>query len=812
MPSVLSTGRRGLVCALLASTMFVPAALAQTAAPSNEAAAVQRGGLETVTVSAQKIGEQDVQKVPVSIQVLDSEKLEDLHIKDFRDFELFMPSVSFTSGGQGSSGGPGQATIAMRGVTDAADGNHSGPLPTVGVYLDEQPITTIGGTLDVPSYDLARVEVLAGPQGTLYGASSEAGTIRLITNKPDPGAFSAYAEAQGNSVAHGGFGYVFDGMVNMPLDDRIAIRLVGWDEHDAGYIDNVHGTRTYPTTGVTIDNAAFAKNDYNTVDKLGGRAQLGIDLDENWTITPMITGQLEKQNGFFGFDPSLGDLKVMHFNPEWEKDHWYQAALTVNGKIADLDLTYSGGYMDARRLSSADYSDYTYWYDTLAGYYVTDNAGNKVDSTQYILGNDQYTKLSNEVRLSSPQDWRLRFVAGFFQERQTHYILQNYQINDLGSDFWVTGWPHTYWLTDQLRVDRDIAGFGEASFDILPDLTLTGGVRVFQADNSLEGFFGFSAATSSHTGEVNCFGPGLFRNAPCTNLAKRVKETGETHKANLTWRIDDDHMVYFTYSTGFRPGGVNRYGSLPPYLSDTLTNYEIGWKTTWLDNTLRFNGAAYWEDWSDLQFAFLGINSLTQIANAGGARIQGVESEITWQPDEHFMLYAGADYNYARLTQVYCGDLNPITGVLDTSCPNAFYPYPPDAPKGSPLPTVPRLKGNITGRYTFPLADFSAHVQGALVFQTESLPDLRTQAPSPATGLEVPIRQILGKMPGFATFDLAFGVEREQWSAEIAAQNLFDERGQLFRFPLCTTQICGYQPYTLPTRPRLISLTVSRKF
>jgi outer membrane receptor protein involved in Fe transport len=468
--------------------------------------------------------------------------------------------------------------------------------------------------------------------------------------------------------------------------------------------------------------------------------------------------------------------------------------------------------MDRRAKGSSDYTDYTFWYDTLAGYYVTDNAGNPVDSSQYILANDQFTKLTNEVRLSSSAENRFRWVVGFFQERQTHYILQNYQIDALGSDFWVTGWPHTLWLTDQLRVDRDIAGYGEATFDILPDLSLSGGVRVFQTDNSLKGFFGFSANYSSHTGEAACFAPSSIHNGPCTNLDKRVKESGETHKASITWRIDDDHMVYATYSTGFRPGGINRTGALPPYHSDDLTNYEIGWKTTWANNTLRWNGAAYWEDWNNFQFAFLGLNSLTQIANAGGARIQGVESEITWQPDEHFTLNGSGNYNYARLTKVYCGDLDPVTGALDTTCPNATYPYPPDSPKGTVLPSTPRFKGNLTGRYTFPIDTLSAHIQGSLVYQTSTYPDLRIQAPSPVTGAEVPIRQILGKMPDFATFDISMGVDQDNWSAAFSVQNLFDERGQIYRYAYCTTQICGYQPYILPTKPRFISLTISQKF
>ena len=568
-------------------------------------------------------------------------------------------------------------------------------MPTVGVYLDEQPISTIGGTLDVPAYDIQRVEALAGPQGTLYGASSEAGTIRIITNKPDPSAFAAGYEVQGNSVDHGGFGYTLDGSGERAHHRQYRHSPCRLGRHDAGYIDNVKGTRTYPTTGVTINNDALAKNNYNTVDKLGGRAELGIDLDDNWTITPTIIGQTESTNGVFGYDPSVGDLKVQHYYPDYVRDHRYQAALTIEGKIGDLDLTYSGGYMDRRDKGEADYTDYTFWYDTLAGYYFTDNSGNPVDSSQYILASDQFTKFSNEVHIASPKEDRLHWVAGLFQERQTHYILQDYKVNALGSDYWVDGWANTIWLTDQLRVDRDLAAYGEVSFDITPDLTITGGVRLFQADNSLIGFFGFGPGTDallgSSTGEASCFSSYSVRKAPCENLDKRVKETGETHKFNLTWRIDDEDMVYATYSTGFRPGGINRYGSLPPYQSDELDNYEFGWKTSWLDNTLRWNGAVYWENWNDFQFAFLGVNSLTQITNGGQAQIQGIESDVTWAPTSAFTLTGSGAFNNARLTEVYCGDLDPITGKPDTSCTPPYSAL--QAPKGQEAPFHPALQG-----------------------------------------------------------------------------------------------------------------------
>src|SRR5690242_17530161 len=188
-------------------------------------------GIEVVVVTAEKRAE-DLQSAPLAIQALPTAKLEQLHIADFGDYAQYLPSVTYTVGGAGAgNGGPGFANVSMRGVTSGNDGNHSGSLPTVGIYLDEQPITTIGGALDVHIYDIARVESLSGPQGTLYGASSEAGTIRIITNKPDPSAFSAAYDASVTAVQHGDIGYGAEGFVNMPIDDNIAVRIVGWAEH-----------------------------------------------------------------------------------------------------------------------------------------------------------------------------------------------------------------------------------------------------------------------------------------------------------------------------------------------------------------------------------------------------------------------------------------------------------------------------------------------------------------------------------------------------------------------------------------------------
>ncbi|MDB6084685.1 MAG: Outer rane receptor protein mostly Fe transport, partial [Gammaproteobacteria bacterium] len=335
----------------------------------------EQGGLEEIVVTAQKRVE-NLQNVPIAIEVFDGQKIEQLNVVNLDDYVKYSPSVSYVrSQGQGGNGQPGSSHVYMRGVVSGGDGNHSGSQPSVGTYLDEQPVTTIDGTVDVHIYDIQRIEVLEGPQGTLYGASSEAGTIRIITNKPDPTKFEAGYDLDVNRVQHGGPGWEAEGFVNIPLTSFAAIRLVGWDEHDSGYISNVAGTnanaciqngiRTFPTwagqtagvdpaTGIiapcpkvgvvgagAISNAAYVNNHYNTAETRGGRAALKVDLGDNWTITPTVMGQSLATNGFFGYDPAVGDLNIVHFGPENSQDSFVQSALTVEGKLSNFDLVYA---------------------------------------------------------------------------------------------------------------------------------------------------------------------------------------------------------------------------------------------------------------------------------------------------------------------------------------------------------------------------------------------------------------------------------------------------------------------------------------
>jgi len=784
--------------------------------------------LGEVIVTAQKRGEESIQDVPMSIQALGSEKLEELNIVRFDDYVKFLPSVSY------QTFGPGFALVYMRGVSSGGDGNHSGPLPSVGVYLDEQPITTITGALDLHLYDIARVEALAGPQGTLYGASSQAGTIRIITNKPDPSGFSASYGLEGNTVAKGDMGYLAEGHVNVPLGDSAAIRLVGWARHDAGYIDNVAFQRTWPACAAfggvpvsdcTTDSTPLAEKDFNEVDTYGARAALRIDLNDTWTVTPTLMAQKMEADGIFGYDVTQGELQTAHVYPDRSKDDWWQAALTVEGKIGNLDVVYAGAYLDREIESELDYSDYSYFYDVYDSaapcsyygcysLYITDANGNPTIG-QYIQGLDGFTKMSHELRISTPADRRVRGVVGLFYQKQTHDITQVYKVDDLNPAYWVTGWDDTIWLTQQERVDEDEALFGEISFDLTEQLTATGGLRFYRYDNTLEGFFGYGDWGWSETGEFQCNALGLtepYRGAPCKYMDKRAKDDDYIGKVNLTYKINDDALVYATWSEGFRPGGIQRRGTLPPYLADFLTNYELGWKTTWAGGRVRFNGAIFQEQWDDFQYALLGLNGLTDVKNAAEAEIIGAEMDLTWAVTDNFQLSGGVAYIDSEITAPYCGFADPLTDqpVAVDPCPDLFDLdddgdttdfIPPEAPEGTSLPVTPKWKANLTLRQAFQLGSWDSFWRASLVYKGKSRADLRDLENS-----------ILGDQPSYEIIDVSAGVSKDNYSFELFVNNVADERTVLYRTVQCAETVCGAQPYVYTTPPRTIGLKFTQRF
>ena len=294
--------------------------------------------------------------------------------------------------------------------------------------------------------------------------------------------------------------------------------------------------------------------------------------------------------------------------------------------------------------------------------------------------------------------------------------------------------------------------------------------------------------------------------APCKNLDKEVEEDGVTPKVNLTYRFNEDVLMYVTYSEGFRPGGVNRRGTFPPYDADYLKNYEIGWKTTLAEGRVRWNGALFYLDWDDFQFSFLGDNGLTNVTNAGGARIQGVETDIDWAVTDRLLVSAGVTLLDAQLTEDFCENLdadgNPLT--LDECFEDDPYTGNPvlrGVPDGTDLPLVPKYKANLTGRYGWQLGSLDAHVQAAFMYQDDN-----------RSALVVADEVVLGGPNGaYGLADFSFGVGSESWNVELFVTNAFDERADLTRFAQCDEGICPH-PYIVTNQPRTVGLKFGQRF
>jgi outer membrane receptor protein involved in Fe transport len=239
---------------------------------------------------------------------------------------------------------------------------------------------------------------------------------------------------------------------------------------------------------------------------------------------------------------------------------------------------------------------------------------------------------------------------------------------------------------------------------------------------------------------------------------------------------------------------VNRRATLPPYKSDFIKSWELGWKTLWADRSFKFNGAAYYETWDDFQFSVLGANSFTEIRNANQARIWGVDTDVAWNPMAGLTITAAAAYTNAELTENYCGFLD-AKGNAVTNCAS------PLAPSGTELPVTPKFKGNAVVRYEFPWNDFDAHVQGSVNYTGSAYADLRLSE-----------RSILGKQSDYTTVDLSTGIGKDNWTAELSIRNVFDEIGDTYRTSQCTPGVCGGITYITPVQPRTIAISFGQKF
>ncbi len=548
----------------LAIAVAAPAA-AQDQAGSDEQE--RAGGVPTIVVTAQKRSE-DLQDVPISVAAIGEKQLDELNIDTFEDYLEQLPSV--TAGGNG----PGQSTIYIRGLASTTPNitvaGVAGLAPNVALYLNDQPLSQPGRNLDVYAADLERIEVLSGPQGTLFGASSQAGVVRLITNKPDLGGFDA-AFTAGISFTKGGeSSYKGEVMINVPVTDTFALRGVAYLDDQGGYIDNVQGTRdltesarfrpegfvrangvpvsairagfqsTADLSNVTFlqaDNAGLAEEDFNDTQYAGFRVSGLWEVTPDWTITVAHQRQSLESDGVFFADPELGgldDLEIERFESDRLEDDFSNTSWTVEGRIAMLDVVYTGAYTDRESEQRADYTDYLFAGQYLP-YYICDGSvtypgaadpsGTCQAPNLYINAFSKTEVFTQELRFSTPTDWPVRVTAGGFysdlslEERVDFAYPGNVIAQPFGpfatnfpqmSGFFSDPGPfpaETIFRNDIRRTDEQWGIFGEATIDVVPDLlSVTLGARYYDVVVDFEGSANGSFCNSGAAQDANAFG------------------------------------------------------------------------------------------------------------------------------------------------------------------------------------------------------------------------------------------------------------------------------------------------------------------
>ena len=728
---------------------------------------------EEIIVTARKRAE-SVQDAPLSIQAFDEAQLEQLNVTSFEDYARFTPSVSFVSQG------PSQTKIVIRGVAESTGAADGGGRSSAALYLDEQPITVDAGSPDPRMVDIERVEVLSGPQGTLYGASSQSGTIRIITNKPDTTAFGGYVEATASAMEEGDASYDINGAINIPLiQDRLAVRVAGFDAEDGGFIDNVLGT----TPGGTRDNADVVRDNVNSARTSGGRVAARWEIDPNWAATASYVFQSVDVDGRSDYDPSLGDLQAVRFFNETYGDDWDQTALTVEGDLGFANLVLTGAYFNRNTAYVNDNTAYNQYLTTTAAYFPLYDFG--PDPTGFNSGQAMDERTTIEVRLSSNSESRWNWIVGaFYQDARNGYNFRGHVTDFANSPGFQTavGYDPLLAATDiyfhqTTRYQQEqFAVFGELSYDITEQLTATVGGRWFTVDG--DGVLQTQLPFGARSTIVDADG------RPITTVEDSrlpFSEDGFTPKLNLTYTVTDDLLFFATYSQGFRLGGANRQrlGLAVPvqYDADLLTNYELGWKSQWNDGRFTLNGAAFYMTWDDFISDIRNPDPSTfyfVTANAGQAEILGVEMEAVWRPIEGLEIGGSATALNAELSE----PSDVLAGGV---------------PAGARLPISPEFKWAVFAEYRFPLGGFGeAYVRGDYSYTGDSVNSI-----DPSTA---------ATQDAYAIANLQAGFEHDDWSVNLFVNNISDERAELFVNQNFT------DTRVTPNRPREIGVTLTRRF
>ncbi len=842
-------------------------------------------GLQEITVTAQRRTE-SVQDVPISMQVFTGQAIEQLNIQTFDDYIKYLPNVT------SANNGPGQNEVFMRGLSagsQASQGSSStGLFPNVAIYLDNQSAQLPNRNLDIYAADLNRIEVLEGPQGTLFGAGAQAGVIRYITNQPKIDVTEANVTAGYGTTAHGDDNSNVTAVLNLPLvSEHLAIRAVIYNDHRGGYIDNVPATFTrkntelgihyagYPANAAgqcpdglpnngycvppgspSINNNSVAASNINPVTYQGIRAQLLYKINDDWDVLLAQTYQDMNSQGVFYQQPyssngaPLNPLEVTMFNPAYNKDKWSMTSLTVDGKIGVLKAVYTGGYLSRDVEQTGDYTNYSraIYAEYYQCYGLFDQSPKCFSPSAYWHTHERNKHQQHELRVSTPDDWRVRGIAGaFYEDNQlfdqtawSYKGIPECTVTQTAGCFTPLGtWPGTSvdpagirpatesFYQDTPRRTKQTAFFASVDVDLIPkQLTLTVGTRHFSFENSYKGSvmssFGCYEAGTPAGGCTSSFS----YNLDAQNL--QGTESGFKSRANLTWHITPDAMVYYTWSQGFRPGGFDENGGTPhiygtdgvqQYLlprswdSDNLTNNEIGWKTEFFDHRFQWDGAVYRENWDNVQISFFDPGLLGNLffnTNGQNFLIKGIETSLVARVTNALTLQGSAAWNQSKQTNspqlidnnpASSNYGHPITQDCDSTGANCSAITNPFGPVGSPSANAPPLAFSLHARYEWAFNDYHSFVQFNATHQGHSFSQAGSNPTYAGTAGGIGTSRLRFENPAYSTFSASVGIAKDAWNVTLYGENLTDSNAAVFT---STDQFIVAQT---PLRPRVLGVS-----
>jgi outer membrane receptor protein involved in Fe transport len=741
------------------------------AAAAEAASSNTNTSVSEVVVTANKMNSVTVIKAPASVQAISGQELQAKGAVSFMDVAGKIPGLAV------QDLGPGDRKYVMRGISSVGES-------TTGVYYDEAVISgsnaNDGGGFepDIRMYDLSRIEVLRGPQGTLYGAGSMSGTIRFITSKPDLNNVGGYLTAEASDTSHGSGNYDANGEINLPiLAGRAAVRVVGWELDDSGYINQVR-------VGAGAANPEGLVKGVNNDRVQGGRVSLRVQPTDNLTIDASYTNQQENSAGSSRYTPPGVTAFQIAGTPIIEgcdlcntdaarspwKDHLEVYGVTVNYKTPWGTLTGTTNQYNRR---------YQYNIDNTT---ILNFIGFPVDAVAEEPSERRVN--SSEVRFASALDFPVNFVVGGFREKEVNDLqvalittngqgYPNGPFSPLNSQDFFQGGDVLFGRTDH-RTITQYAAFGEATWTVTSKLKVTGGLRYFteHLDGVQEQTHPFGGFPPSQSG------------VPVPDVPASFSKV--TFKANANYQFNDELLVYATAASGFRGGGLNPVNPIfpvpPSFGPDSLMDYEIGIKGTLFDHRLDYQVDAYLIYWNNIQ-----VNETTNsgsanfTGNAGDAISKGVEFEFDARPIQHLTLDLAGSIQGAHLTKGASPEQQAANQTLGVT--------------GDELPDVAPFQFAAGLNYTTPLSgDWTGTLGADITYRG------RANAYFAANPQNI-------TLDPYTLIDLRAGVSTGPWTATVFLRNATNERAQISAIN------SNQDPHALLTVwPRTVGLRITRTF